>query len=177
MSCYLVDRQHITYLIEAAEKFEAYIKVPGENPRKSYEHVNKFTHQEKEALGQMLWDENVRSVEGRYPDTRTTREYPGTAEAAEDVAYYVHPQASVFSQEMDFTPAQVFKSIACYDYQSCEHDGWESSDAYRFCHRLMEAVGGKQPGSSEAAWGAPEPWSVRGPKLRKELSKKPVFKN
>jgi hypothetical protein len=180
MSCYLVDRKHITYLIEAAKKYEAWIKRPGENKagKSGYAYVGDnyrhaadlcLSHEEQEILGQMLWDENVRSIEGRYPDTRKNRDYPGTIEAAEDVAYYVHPEKPIFSEEMDFEPVQVFKAIACYDYQSCEHAEWPQSDAYDFCHRLMEAVQRRLPGYDKAAWGEPEPWSTRGPKVRAAL--------
>lgn len=177
MSAYLVDRKHITYLIEAAAKYEAYVPKPvvdGIEPDRPFDYVHKFTHKEKEALGQMLWDENVASLEGRYPDTKKTREYPGTAEAAEDVAYYVHPQKQTFHPDFDFDPAQVFAAIACYEYQSCEHKEWDTSEAHNFCYHLMKDVGRKLPGREEAAWGAPVPYSVR--QAEKKAAKKSTIR-
>jgi hypothetical protein len=86
------------------------------------------------AAGEMLVTENVRSVEYRYPDTARDRgDLPGPTDAYY-MAPYVYEQPSV-----ELTPGLVFELIDTLDYQSCEHDGWITSEAYAFLRELREA--------------------------------------
>lgn len=61
--------------------------------------------------GRMLWNENLASIHARYPDTITSWDYPGP---------------------IDFTPCDVD------DYQSCEHERWDRSEAKALNGRLMQ---------------------------------------
>ncbi len=56
MSAFMVDREHIAYLVTAASRMGLQA-----NPE----------------VGQMLWNENRYSVEHRYPDCLETGGYPG----------------------------------------------------------------------------------------------------
>jgi hypothetical protein len=97
----------------------------------------------------MLWDENRRSVAHRYGDT-TDGDLPGPTD---EMFLYWHQDAPP-----DFTPniAQVFMSIDCYEYQTCEHPGWETSSAYAFIQALRSALWHRLPNYEDAKWGAPE---------------------
>lgn len=53
----------------------------------------------------------------------------------------------------------VLKAIACYEYQSCEHPGWEASEARAFCDALRRHVIASLPGYDEA------PWAIVGRKV------------
>lgn len=99
--------------------------------------------------GQMLVDECVKSVRYRYPSDEPS-DLPGPTER-----YYLEPY--VFEDPgYVLTPAEVFKAIDCYDYQSCEHPGWRQSSAYQFCESLRHAVCRGVEGYEDAPWGFDE---------------------
>lgn len=80
----------------------------------------------------MLWDENYRSVNHRYGESEITPEYRW--------------------QPVRRDPVSVLKAIACYEYQSCEHEGWRSSEARQFCDELRHRMIQFLPGYDEAEW-------------------------
>lgn len=74
-------------------------------------------------VGAMLWAENVRSVNHRYAEEDLEPIYPGLP-------------AGWRSARID--PARLLSVIGCYEYQSCEHPEWESSEARIYCTALRE---------------------------------------
>jgi len=46
----------------------------------------------------------------------------------------------------------VIKLAQSYDYQSCEHDGWETSEAKRWIDNLIAGLVYKLPGYDAAPW-------------------------
>lgn len=147
MSAYIVDKNHIDYLLEAAVTFE--------RGRFNWYH-NQEQHQLKgyddesrRAVGQMLWDENVKSVMARYPSD-SPEELPGPG-----LPTYQYEPANVCWMKMD--PVQVLKAVACYEYQSCEHAEWGTSSAQVFVHTLRGIAIRALPGYEAAQWGAPQP--------------------
>jgi hypothetical protein len=87
-------------------------------------------------IGEMLHAENVNSVNYRYGETTK----PDFA-LCEWAAFH------------DFSPVQIVQAARCLRYQSCEHPGWEQSDACK----LLEAIIGDDttrnlPGYDEAEW-------------------------
>ncbi len=86
-------------------------------------------------LGQRLWEENQKSLGARYHDNDPLPPYEFTP----------------FEGSID--PVVVLKQIDCYEYQSCEHDGWISSKAREFCTELRDTMIGQLPGYDEAPWG------------------------
>jgi hypothetical protein len=85
--------------------------------------------------GEMLHAENVKSVNYRYGEATSPR-FALCAWAA------FHP----------FSQVQIIKAAHCLRYQSCEHPGWEKSDACK----LLEAIIGHDStglaGYDEAEW-------------------------
>jgi hypothetical protein len=47
----------------------------------------------------------------------------------------------------------VLKALACFDYQSCEHPDWATSQAHRFCQELRDGCIDRLPGYEQAPWG------------------------
>lgn len=83
------------------------------------------------AAGQILVSENVKSVHDRYPgDDPDLGELPGPVDA-----YYMGPYVYA-DPGRALPPAELFASIDCLDYQSCEHDGWRRSEAFAFLEAL-----------------------------------------
>jgi len=73
-----------------------------------------------DALGHILWEENHQSYNYRYHDNV-------------HVPVYIHygcPQVLVENALL------VYKQVRHYCYQSCEHAGWDQSEAWR----LMDAL-------------------------------------
>jgi len=88
-------------------------------------------------LGQILWRENMYSLQARY----------GNAIDEELIQSYS------YTRPQTLTIVTIFKSIACYEYQSCEHDSWKMSKAYKYCKDIAEGLISCLPGYEEAPWG------------------------
>jgi hypothetical protein len=155
MSAYIVEKHHITFLIAAAlsrricshgETFRWYHngqshELPGGDYKRAAEVAN------------MLWRENIISVGERYPNESSAR-LPGPR----NETFLVEPHDIGRLFEV-IDPVQVLKSCSCYEYQSCEHDGWETSEALSFIAALRSRSISVLPGYDAAIWGAPEPMS------------------
>jgi hypothetical protein len=95
-------------------------------------------------LGRLLWRENVASVDYRYNlAKRRPLELAGYNLAVET---YTH-------QPLAAWPAAVARIAACYDYQSCEHDGYQASEARQFYLRIAAAFPETLPGYDDMPWG------------------------
>ena len=82
-----------------------------------------------------LYNENCNSLLARYGD-----EYPPIKAPIN----YVPTIDNIFVMA---------KQVNCYEYQSCEHDGWESSKAHKMCRAIKEALLSKNDDYEEAPWG------------------------
>ncbi len=152
MSAWIVDKVHIDLLITAG------LVIPNRNVGNSKlrwyrdRTYTELDHTNADAIGVMLWSENFKSVEDRYPNE--VGELPGAEEGfdAAHVLTYKHRRI-----HGDLDPVVVLKAIGCYRYQSCEHDGWETSDANLFCEALTVECIHALPGYNEAPWGFDDP--------------------
>jgi len=144
MSAFVVDRNTIRVLVEAAlivgerpgrrgfSVFHNGARVRVVEDDQSAGHAGEISASE---FGQRLWDENIRSVLYRYPQCGTPgggydpENLPG---GDEDGFKYTHRRAFGWTPE----PGLIFSAINCIDYQSCEHDEWEASFAWRALYQL-----------------------------------------
>lgn len=149
MSAYMVDREHIHYLIEAA--MSRRIRGP-HNDAHRWWHGGRWLElpdhdRRREAeVGQMLWDENRASIRARYPDTD---HMPGPV--GENYVYGKHSRFP----HVPIDPVQVLKACDCFAYQACEHDGWNDSEAKAFIDALTRDTWHALTGYDAAEWGAP----------------------
>jgi hypothetical protein len=118
MSAWIVSEKLISLLVNEASKAQT---INGEDPS---------------ALGQMLWEENHKSINARY----TSR-------------VEVCPRFTFKRPATSYGPLAVIKQIDCYEYQSCEHDGWKDSKARRFCRDLKSRLISNMPEYDAAPWG------------------------
>ena len=147
MSAFIVSREHIHYLVEAART------LPSRNLQGGTLHWYfgresrnlRAGECEKELeLGQTLWDENIRSVLACYQgETRKTA--PGPVGES-----FVYDKHSYSIRCVD--PVQVLKACDGYTYQSCEHEGWEFSEAHAIIEAIRHAAIHALPGYDEAQW-------------------------
>ncbi|WP_063129866.1 hypothetical protein [Nocardia fusca] len=130
MSAFIVSNGHIDVVVNAIAQYGI---TPNDARRLDYR-----------ALGQLLWDENVRSVDHRYRESNPRDRYV------------------LHTTEGDLDPVAVLKAVDCYVYQSCEHPGWADSDAHTWMTRLREAIytatpGYRTPVPSRYSFGETEP--------------------
>ena len=145
MSAYIVDRNHITFLVEAARHADLRGTCSS-----SFRWINPATRKigklsatnlaDATRVGQMLWDEKVRSDNARYGEMVLS----GVDEGAHE---YKHVRS--FRRQ---TPGAVLKAIDGYWYQTCETDDWEKTEAFWFCYALRVAYSRMVEGYEDAAW-------------------------
>jgi hypothetical protein len=136
MSAWIVTNDHIAAMVElaiggGADADRVYWDELGDGHGKQ---VGRFAD-DRQRIGQILVDENHRSINHRYPgdDDSGTYRQPD---------YLQNP-----------TAVEGIKIVHCYRYQSCEHPGWETSPAYRLCEAILEKLAHQIPGYDAAPWG------------------------
>jgi hypothetical protein len=147
MSAFVVSREHIDALVTAAldatpRRVGAPIAwywpaIDRAEDNTATLRAKRYEARREEAsrIGAMLWATNVHSVNHRYDE-----------DDWEDVyEYRRHP--------FDLSPVAILKAIDCYEYQSCEHDDWPTSEAHAFCQALRRAYIHLLPGYDTADWG------------------------
>ena len=159
MSAYVVDRNHIRYLVEAARRPAAgnHDRVfcysygsPGNYQRGE---VSPYDRDALDRAGTMLWEANIHSVLYRYQDD-TRQTMPGPI--GEDYTYRHVPVDHSMYGDL-FHPGHVFAACDCYEYQSCEDSvAWPSSEAQGFINGLREKAQKAVSAVVDAKWGAPE---------------------
>lgn len=153
MSAYMVKREVIKYLITAAGSLEI---LKNEDTFRWYHNgkwheLRKYETDRATSAGQMLWDANKKSIEARYPDTIGHPDrMPGVVIGENYI--YAHSQRLTGI----INPLQVIATCNCFDYQACEYEGWEDSEAYAFIEALKEMAIMALPGYDEMEWGAPK---------------------
>ena len=93
-----------------------------------------------EEIGQILVDENYRSVSARY--SGNTEEYFGKA------PHYKFKRRNVLPDAIT-----MLKACNCYDYQACETNNWKESVAFKIVEAIKEHAIRRLPGYDDAPWG------------------------
>jgi len=148
MSAWVVDSTHIDVLLafglsDPSEKLRWLID--GEGPWDAA-NVRELTYGTATAVGRTLFQDNIASVCFRYSTPGRTIYYG--EEAAAEMEAGGSDTADLYEAELAYTftdpnyvltPGELFKAVACLDYQSCEHDGWASSES----RRILDALNSK----------------------------------
>ncbi len=96
-------------------------------------------------VGRMLWNENLKSLQYRYPNDGDG-DRPGPVSFRDsDVETYEYTDPGYGPSN-----AELRSILNCYSYQSCEHPGWESSDSYDYVGDLLTEIG---EGPKSGPWG------------------------
>ena len=82
---------------------------------------------------QILLEQNYRSVNFRYEEDESAPNF---------VAMLVR----------QCSPVEIIKLCDCYNYQSCETEDWDQTQAYAISQALRERAISMLPGMSEASW-------------------------
>ena len=142
MSAYVVHPEHIRFLVEAgrskrlaADQHAGPIRWVTRSGTSYWCHDFQQTdHARALEIGQMLLAENVKSVMHRYDDCDGS---PDSLPGPCDWDYTYPKHASYCGCEHLMTPARVFQACDGYEYQSCEHDGWDTSEAKAYIEALQ----------------------------------------
>jgi len=127
MSAFEVDNTHIDALLTAG-MHRAYTNygplgwMEGPAYGAPNGHRVELTRETADRMGAILLAENQRSVNHRYSKDDLEEIY--TFKRLEG---YPHPLV-------------ILRALQCYEYQACETDDWEDSEAYRFCAALRSAA-------------------------------------
>ena len=121
MSAFIVNKKHIDYILTVLYNENVYHN----NETLSKNYMNK--------IGQNLVDENFKSVNYRYLESKKPYEY-------------------IFQSTICTNPIQVLKAINCLDYQSCEHSEWKESDARKILDDIRDICINKLPGYDNFQW-------------------------
>lgn len=92
-------------------------------------------HTDARAVGEILHAENVRSVNYRYGESTQP-----SFELCEWAAFH------------RFSEVQIAVAAECLAYQSCEHPGWEGSEAWKIVQAIAPGNTSAMPGYLEAQW-------------------------
>lgn len=128
MSAHLVSEKNIHALVNYGSRREY-----GSIPKYWFGEWKEINPQ---SAGQILWNENNRSVNFRYDEQEP------------DPVYTFRP-----APFQNYTAVQIIKACDCLDYQSCETDDWKNTEAYAILHMIRERAIHALPGYEEAAWG------------------------
>ena len=134
MSAFMVSPAHLSALAAAALACRA-----GSGIGFAYYHGiqrRELGPGDEDKLVGLLYAENRRSVMRRYYGEQIEEKPPR----------FVRPR-------QELPPVVILKLIDCFDYQACETDDYEESDAAAFCRALRLRVIHELPGYDAAPWG------------------------
>ena len=123
MSAFVVSDEHISGMLQVAAGDPLYYYW-GNEPHYVYD---------VEKAGQILVDENYRSVNHRYSENDPPHEYR---------------RAAVRNLSM----LEIIKLCNSYSYQSCETNDWGQTEAYAIVDSLRERAIRRLPGYEDANW-------------------------
>lgn len=149
MSAFIVSDVHIDYLLSVA------CFGPNCGGVLAYWHKPRFASASVEVfdldkIGECLKAENFLSVHFRYKNS------PYVV-VSEPMTYKWRDHRRMI------TAVEALKLLKCYEYQACEHPGWETSATKRFCGELKEILIGCLDGFKEAPWGLDDPRAIGVP--------------
>lgn len=147
MSAFVVSKTHIDALLTGATLLSRGAFAPFSWYHN--DHLRELHNETASEIGQLLWQENVASVVFRYEEGINSEEFADYLQSVE--AYH-------FTQLMGSPdPVIVLKAICCYEYQSCEHPGWATSEAKTFCSELRDLCVHRLKGFDNAPWEIDDP--------------------
>ena len=156
MSAFMVGREHIAFIVSAAQKMAQTPFGFGWYWKNKRFKMDPYDRDQAARVGQMLWDANLESIHARYPDTIGK---PGNIPGPIDETFiYAHSRPWRMDE---IGNVQLFKAINCLSYQSCEYAGWKKSEAFAFLEALTSITIRHMPGYDGTDWEIKERVSTR----------------
>jgi hypothetical protein len=137
MSAWVVSHHHIDLIVSTAIDHAVSFKFLDIGV------LETATESNAQALGLMLWTENVRSVVYRY----------NLAGSEEERDYLAALNAYQFRRYSNIRTSAAASALACYDYQACECPDYRQTAAAFFVSQLQQAVGERSDDYAKEPWG------------------------
>lgn len=148
MSAFYVGSDHIDAMLSAALRAHGGVWVP-RSLTNDTPHIRNPDRALMSRIGALLLRANVDSLKARYPGSW------------HELLWGAEPDQFRFRHDMHWLnrapPAHVAKLCDCFDYQSCEHEGWDGSEAARWSAWLREAAWRMTPEYDAGPWGYKRP--------------------
>lgn len=144
MSAYLVSKEQIDVLVQAGLEGRGYEQLRWHHGGS----LHRLTGLNADIAGRMLWEENLASIAYLYPRDGSGNRPGPTGLTDDDIHNY-----EFAAPRRAYSAVEVLKLIHNYVYQSCEHPGWERSNAKAFCEALQGKLVRQLPGYDAAPWG------------------------
>ena len=152
MSAYLCDSRHLSALVNGCPKRGGWC----------IDRSQLFQGMTPADLFAMLLAENVKSLDARYPDGGMSH-VPASYRYDPNVRYE--------------SAVEYLVGARCYQYQSCEDDGWDTSAAKAWLDGRLREAERQFPGYEDANWGAPYTAAERLAKRNQRLANQAVYAN
>lgn len=138
MSCYIIDKKDMKKIVLAFRQFAAAqhtykVRIPGDEGYSDLTEIETMSR-----VGQILVDQNYRSVNYRYDDRLEPEVFEITGN---DLKYTKR-----------LTPVETLKALASYDYQSSETPDYEETAACKLANLIRHYAIESLPGYDEAKW-------------------------
>lgn len=150
MSAYILDPAAFAAIAERATQYHARNCIIGPY-RKTGHRMDDALH-----IAAELARANIASVAARYPDDQDGERPGALGTDAEIVVEAVRIADAMLVRPPELSPVQMLKLLDCFDYQACEVDDYERSDARRQVQAVRRNVIASMPGYDAAAWGIPD---------------------
>jgi len=101
------------------------------------EHCQKYSGDETtlKQAAEILYNENLESLAARYGDDYPPIKVPSAYEPIVENIFHMA------------------KMVGCYEYQSCEHEGWKTSEAKEMCATILYFLLNNHPDYDAGPWG------------------------
>jgi hypothetical protein len=147
MSAFMVCKSHIDQLVSVAYYGPKDVLIQSSHLYRPYFRDCELNNDQLNDLGEMFVKENLYQHSlaiSRH--SHKSRRYTWTLRTVLADALCV--QAARSSHD----GSRALKAISCYEYQSCEHPEWKTSQVRQYCEQLRRALIGCLPGYESAPW-------------------------
>ena len=164
MSAYVCNPEHFGALAALAVRRFNPSGLPGGNWNSVISSFNIGVSDAQVAgyIAGQLAQANIDSVAARYPND-VSGGRPGPCLTDEEIIRQADAWAVRYlKREPKLSIADYFSLCGCYEYQSCEHDGWDKSDAKQQIERIKDGLTRRLPGFSDSPWSWTDPSNIEG---------------
>jgi len=150
MSAFLCDAYHIG-------RMAAYVAQDRDSQGYNGHHLEESdTDEHGPLIAQHLAIANLASVRRRYPDCED--QLPGEVMNEDDTHYLLRCRQASRHRSHHMPAVDMLKACDCWEYQSCEIEGWEGSKGAFWCNAIRKTAIRKLPGYSDAdGWTLTDP--------------------
>ena len=136
MSACFVSKTDIDLIVSSIQAWNVTVPTP-------------LQHMSPTSLGRWLWAENLRSLNACH---HLAVAYRAAHERCERLI-----EDYEFTQYVAIKPAQFHSVLEYYEYQCCDHEGWQASEAHQLCRNIADALLKLLIGDDTGPWGISRP--------------------